>query len=356
MHSAVLAADHFGELIQELVCTNKNCKNAMTGFKCHRTKCGAIIENIIASSLKEELKEDLHETPYAILIDEWTDCTVTPHLAVAIMHYSRRIGSISASFLGLKELKSANSESIFASLKELLDEFGLDPNYCVGYGSDGASVVSGKNNSVYTRIREMSPNVVQFKCICHSLQKVVEKSFEELPLHISKLLHKIPKWFSKSFYRRAEYTQLAESFEFAVKESNLPFKKYAETRWLCRGKVASAILANWDPLLHYFKSIVEELKLNQKYEVKALIEILSNKDFRYVFEMIVPIIDSFEKANKLFQSNFTDPIAAVEEINSLRHSVSSRIFDINGSLKDIKMMDYGYRFKADEVSQYVLEK
>ena len=64
-------------------------------------------------------------------------------------------------FLGLISLEFTNASGIFEKLSLVMNEFGLDWSKLVGFGSDGASVVSGQNNSVWTRVKEKSPNAIQ---------------------------------------------------------------------------------------------------------------------------------------------------------------------------------------------------
>ena len=90
------------------------------------------------------------------------------------------------------ELSKTDSETIFNGLKESVYRLGLSLQDCIGYGSDAANVVSGFINSVWTHVKSKAPEAIQFTCICHSLAKVMEKGFEELPSHIAYLLKKIP--------------------------------------------------------------------------------------------------------------------------------------------------------------------
>ena len=50
MHSPILAADHFGEIMKSNICSDKNCKNKLQGFSVARTKCSKLIKNVINNS------------------------------------------------------------------------------------------------------------------------------------------------------------------------------------------------------------------------------------------------------------------------------------------------------------------
>ena len=90
--------------------------------------------------------------PYSILIDEWSDIFVKPHLGVVVMFYSRKLKKINSRFFGLAELESVDSDGIFNALVIMLKTFGLKYSHMIGYGSDEANVVAGAHNSVRTRV------------------------------------------------------------------------------------------------------------------------------------------------------------------------------------------------------------
>jgi hypothetical protein len=45
---------------------------------------------------------------------------------------------------------------------------------CIGYGSDNASVMVGRHNSVLSRIREKQPDVSDMGCVCHLANTCVQ--------------------------------------------------------------------------------------------------------------------------------------------------------------------------------------
>jgi len=59
---------------------------------------------------------------------------------------------------------------------EVLRSWDLDGKNLVGIGSDGASVMVGKNNSVATLLKKDWPHVILMRCICHSLD-LIKNSF-----------------------------------------------------------------------------------------------------------------------------------------------------------------------------------
>ena len=66
----------------------KKCgKNSVLGnINLHRTKCTAIIKNVISASLKE-LKNDLQGKKFVLLVNESTDINTQKHLCIVVQFY-----------------------------------------------------------------------------------------------------------------------------------------------------------------------------------------------------------------------------------------------------------------------------
>ena len=65
-HTSINAVGDLSDILQE----------EMGAFKMHRTKCTAVITSVLAPHFREELKEDIGESPYSLYLDETTDISV----------------------------------------------------------------------------------------------------------------------------------------------------------------------------------------------------------------------------------------------------------------------------------------
>ena len=122
-------------------------------------------------------------------------------MCAVIRYYSEKEMKIETAFVDLIQVVVARGEDLFVAIKNCIEGIGLKLEDCVGYGSDGASVMAGEHNSVWSRIVAVAPDCLQVKCICHSLALCVQHSFDKLPSSLGFLLAEIPKWFSKSTLR-----------------------------------------------------------------------------------------------------------------------------------------------------------
>ena len=140
----------------------------------------------------------------------------------------------------------------------------------------------------------------QIKCICHSLALVVKHAFEKwIPDSVAFLLHEVPAHFSRSTLRRKEFEEIQEVM--GCGDEKTPFQRYVETRWLARGQVMRCIYTNWDTLLAYFTSISKQVPQEQRYKIAKLCEVFNDRSIYCLLAFLLPIIEQFEKLNKMFQ-------------------------------------------------------
>lgn len=71
-HSAMAPIDHLSAL-----CKNKFDDVSCTQMRLHRTKCTNIIKNILAVHFVEDLRIDIADSKFSLLLDESTDISIT---------------------------------------------------------------------------------------------------------------------------------------------------------------------------------------------------------------------------------------------------------------------------------------
>lgn len=223
---------------------------------------------------------------------------------------------------------------------------------CIGYGSDGASVMVGQHNSVWTRIPAVAPDCIQVKCICHSLALCVKYAFEKLPCSLGFLLAEVPKWFSKSTIRREAYKTLYNVMNPDDDERKAPFQKYSTTRWLVRGKVTFHILLDWDELKVYFMTVKCESNQDARYKARTIHGMLDDPINYLYFHFVSPLVTEFDRVNVFFQATDADPEEMHKELAAHGKSLRGRVFDRFGNRLPMQKVEFGGKF-AFEVNKYV---
>lgn len=221
------------------------------------------------------------------MLDETTDVSVEKLFTICARYFSEKCSKIVTVFLGLYPVIHATGEVLFKIFKNCLAEHTHSLSDCIGFGCDGTAVMTGEHNSIWSRIKEESPNCILNKCVCHSLALCVKKAFETLPANLEYLLTEIPGWFSNSTLRCHDYKKLFEHLynkedkEDDKKTPHTPFMKLSGTRWLVRGHVIKRILENRKELETYFKLAMKEGTQDVRYKAR-LIHDMFHDDINYM--------------------------------------------------------------------------
>lgn len=184
-HCSIMSCDHLVNLSKNIFTDSDIAKSQ----QMHRTKCSAIIKNVLNEHFIKELKNDIGNSPFSLLIDESTDLSTLKFLGLTIKYYSEKTKDIVSTFLYLKQLKGCDAASIVDAIKETLNLFQLNIKNLRGLGTDNASVMIGINNGVYKQLKEEVPNLVLIRCICHSIQLAVSAASDDaLPRNLDFLI------------------------------------------------------------------------------------------------------------------------------------------------------------------------
>lgn len=88
----------------------------------------------------------------------------------------------------------------------------------IGYASDNASVMVGKNNSFLTRLQSETDALIVFPFICHSAALVASTACSKLPRTPEEFVRSIASYFSCSAKRTAELTEMQNLFNLEQKK------------------------------------------------------------------------------------------------------------------------------------------
>ncbi|XP_018373139.1 PREDICTED: uncharacterized protein LOC108767660 [Trachymyrmex cornetzi] len=264
-HSSIKAVDHLALMIKELDQNSEILRNV----KLHRTKCSALIKNILSPCIVQDLLKDIGNSYYSLIIDESTTIDVTKILCLMIRYFSQSKKKIITTFYRLIEMTAGTSDAIVEAILQQLKSDHLKTEKLLGLGVDGASVNVGIHHSMTTLLRNINPDLIVVKCICRSLHLVAEKACKVLPRHLDFMVRETHTWFSISSKRQIEYAKI-----YCILNDNAPKKivKLSNTRWLVRLQAINAILNQWDELQLHFK-ITAKLQKRIPDNMKILNEI-----------------------------------------------------------------------------------
>ncbi|KAK3921613.1 Zinc finger MYM-type protein 1, partial [Frankliniella fusca] len=122
-HSAISSVEDLCDILR------KSGKGSnLENLKLYRTKCSKLITSVIAPAMLTELVEDIGNSGFSLIIDESKDVSVC-------IEYR------------------ATTAALHAAKKKYLESINLDLKNIIGLGTDGASDLCGRHNSVFTLFR-----------------------------------------------------------------------------------------------------------------------------------------------------------------------------------------------------------
>ncbi|XP_029443390.1 uncharacterized protein LOC115083609 [Rhinatrema bivittatum] len=309
-HCAVSTVDHLWELTAAM--HNED-------IRLHRTKCTALICNVLAPCLLEELVQDISKVPYSLIVDESTDVSSTKQLCVVVRYFSRALNRMVSTFLGLIDLESETADGIASSVLGFLKKLNLDFSKCIGIGTDGCNVMIGTHDSVYSNLREVNADLQLVKCVCHSLQLCASKAVEQLPQHLEFLVGRSYSWFSHSAQRQRNYANLYRTIHAG--QEPLRLVRLSNTRWLSMYNCCERVLSQWDELKLHF----DWCKFKENcYDAEVLASMYHDDINRLYLHFLTPILQQFHRINKLFQLESGNRFAMQDSLLSFFRSLLLR--------------------------------
>lgn len=201
-------------------------------------------------------------------------------------------GLVTTAFLDFAVCNQATAENTFAELDAKMKIYDINWKNCLAFSSDNASVMLGKNNSVFKRIADLNPDVYPVGCVCHLAHLCAKKAAKQLSVDVEQLVIDLYYHFDKSSKRKE---LLKEYQEFCSVETR-KILKHSSTRWLSLMKCVDRILRQYDALKSYFSSCAPEKKSKKESKVTILLDRLNDpmtKVYMLFLHSVLPIIDSF---------------------------------------------------------------
>ncbi|XP_063431636.1 zinc finger BED domain-containing protein 5-like [Mytilus trossulus] len=125
---------------------------------------------------------------FTVMIDESNDKGDNKKLNILVRVYNQTLRIVSTQFFGIPTCNIGTSSSIFNCLNQVFIDRDIPWANCIGFSSDNCNVMIGKNNSVLTRIQQMSPSVFNVGCVCHLANLCAQKAIKTLPLPVDDFL------------------------------------------------------------------------------------------------------------------------------------------------------------------------
>ncbi|KAJ8356639.1 hypothetical protein SKAU_G00194330 [Synaphobranchus kaupii] len=114
------------------------------------------------------------------MCDETTDISTTKEL-VLLTRLVDSNGQAKSTFAKVIPLQDGTADTIAAAQKTWLQEKNISIKKVMGFGSDGAAVMTGRKNGVAVLLQKENPLMTAIHCICHRLALAVGQAGERVP-------------------------------------------------------------------------------------------------------------------------------------------------------------------------------
>ncbi|CAI7864641.1 unnamed protein product [Closterium sp. NIES-54] len=166
-----------------------------------------------------------------IQCNESTDRTRGKHMIVYLTFFKNR--QIACEFFTLLTVERCDAGSLFEVLLNHLRSAAVDVSKIVGISTDGASVMTGKENGLVARLREHVPHLFSCHCIAHREALAVKdaaESNEDLGM-VDKVVRTVTTLLGNS----SVWSQRFKYLQRVIYQTNLEVQGIHTVRWLSRG-------------------------------------------------------------------------------------------------------------------------
>lgn len=162
-HTSINTADHITVTVKASFTDSVVAGSVSLG----RTKCSAFKKNVWYPHFIKALREYIADNFFSILVDESTDISVSKQLGIVLKYFCASHKKVVGTFLKLQIVEAGKAKTIVKHIKNVVSEFGLDIQKCVG--TDNASVMVGRHNGVHALLKKEVKHLVLVPCVCHFL-------------------------------------------------------------------------------------------------------------------------------------------------------------------------------------------
>ena len=242
--------DHFSDLLPKLCPDSKIAAHLKS--KCTKSKC--IVRNALALNFHGELVERLQTSHFSAII-ETTDVSTVKELVVVTRVYDSECTYTDCPLYDLLKIARGDAEMCFKHWWDYLRD-GISLNNIIGFTADATNVMFREHNSVASRLKEKILDIFLMRCICHSAHLCASHACEKLRIpRTAEELRDVYNYYSHSAKCQAEFRAVQTFAELEPHKLLRP----CQTRWLSLHACISRVIEQWDVLIQYFQSVVDQI-------------------------------------------------------------------------------------------------
>ncbi|CAI7867474.1 unnamed protein product, partial [Closterium sp. NIES-54] len=219
-------------------------------------------------------------------LDESTDRIHGKHLIVYATFF-RGTGVVNE-FITLITVDRADAASLTSAVVQYLTGIGLDLQKISAISTDGASVMTGKNNGVVARLRMRIPHLASTHCVAHREALAASDAADAVPelYMVDDVIRGFADLISQSNVKYEKFHNIQHVFC----KTNLEAQGIHTVRWLSRGEA-----------VRRFLEILPAAIVVLKEYNNDLYEIATSFKFQWLLRLLADVLWELNHLNQRFQ-------------------------------------------------------
>lgn len=285
-------------------------------FGLARTKCEAIIINMIAPMAVKELNDDLSTSNFVTLTIDASNRKAIKIVPCIVRYFVPEQG-VKVKLLEFQSVPGETSEILANYLVSVIKKNDLVQKV-VGFCGDNCNTnfggVKRKGvNNVYVRLKkELARNIVGIGCGAHIVHNCLQTAVDVLPIEVEALVVKIYKYF---YIYTVRVTELKEFCDFVhIEYKNV--LQHGTTRFLSLLPAIERLLLMYEGLKSYF--------LSQEQCPKMIKEFFESDSGEMYLWFVRGQLTLFNKTILAMEKTAASATDIVIELENLKHNLQER--------------------------------
>ncbi|XP_072461926.1 sperm flagellar protein 2 isoform X4 [Notamacropus eugenii] len=311
-----------GRPLKDLVwmCTLDDMKGVDVGPLFRTDKSARTFVYFIAEVERRSLKEKLEKCKFFSLLSDGGTDNITEDTKVVYVQFAYE-GKVHCQVVGVQTVDKLDPVAIKNAIEKTL-EINLQLNLSskdwskklVGFGSNGAAVMAGENNSVARLLKEIQPCVQTVHCFAHQLELAYQEALQSIQLYntVNDLLQNVYYFYHDS---PSNKNALIATFGDLKIRPVIP-SRIGSSRWLPRLQTALQLfLKGYSAIVKQLRTIPEGRSTSDSQKATDLLQFLLQAEvvrFAHFLLDVVNVLSILSRVNQDRNSSIGDVFATLQ--------------------------------------------
>jgi hypothetical protein len=296
----------------------------------------------LAQVLEEQTVSFLQVSPFfSLMTDESTDIAVLKQLVLVGKCLTPE--GVKTFFLRITDIPNGTAGTIESAILQYISDKTLQVSKLCAFGSDGASVMTGRSSGVPVRLKQHSPKMIAVHCVNHRLALAAAHASNNIPYlqKFKSLIQTLFYFYQNSAVRMASL----HTIQGILNDPQIKCKQAKDVRWLSHDNAVKTLVRALPSVLI---SLDRESSENSEPTAHGLLKFMKSYKFVATLYLLSDILPHLSRLSKIFQKEDIDlsliqPClqSTVEAISQYKHTPGPNLSKVeevlSGDLKDLEI-------------------